>query len=156
VRIGRLTPQLPDREQTYRVYFTELPSATSQLDSTISLRMRLRVGIPVFSEPLIEARPILRIVESRYEDGELKVRLHNSGNSHARVSSVHAAEYVELADTSSPSYILPGASQEFVIQIPPTVIVSTIQTVSDQLGTIEYDLDTGSVVVPVEAELASR
>ncbi len=156
VRIGRVTPQSPDQESTYRVFFTELPSAPTQLDSVLSLRMRLRIGIPVFSAPPTPVQPILRIVGSRLDDGELTVRLENSGTSHARVSDFYLPGLDDSDRSRSPAYILPGAARDFTVRIPDDYAISTAQSVSDQLGITEYELDSGIAIAQADAELASR
>lgn len=48
VRIGLLDPQRGAAERSYRIYFTELPSARALQDAGSSLGVSLRVGVPVF------------------------------------------------------------------------------------------------------------
>ena len=156
VRIGRLSESLTDRESTYRVYFTELPQP-QELDNTqAGLRMRLRVGVPVFSAPSIARRPELRVTSSEFLEDGLRVRLHNSGNTHIRVSELSTHEILDSEPLASLRYILPGASQEFTIPVPAGALVSAIQAVTEQLGATQYDLETGLAITAPEAELASR
>ena len=153
VRIGRTAPQSAEREQAYRLYFTELPPPPD--DSKSGLRMRLRISIPLFSSPLAP-RPGLRVVGSEYEDGRLNVTLRNTGNTHLRVSDFFAAERPDLDSSEPVRYVLPGATTEYSLEVPAGAVVSTVQVVTDELGTMAYDLDTGLAVVPTETELASR
>ena len=81
VRIGLMAPQPAELEKAYRLYFTELPPPVSEAQST-ALRMRLRVGIPVFSAPLSPPQFNLRLVESQIDDDRLRVSLHNPCNTH--------------------------------------------------------------------------
>ena len=156
VRIGRMAEPAMDLEKTYRVYFTELPQQSSADDPTVSLKMRLRIGVPVFEAPLQPVRPELRIVSADYIGDELKVRLQNSGNTHIRLSDLSTPELMDVDRNLPAKYILPGASREFTIPAPNGQSISTLVAVTEQLGATEYDLETGLAIVPADAELASR
>ncbi|MGI9257263.1 MAG: fimbrial biogenesis chaperone [Gammaproteobacteria bacterium] len=156
VRIGRMAPALPDREQAYRLYFTELPVSDSTDGEAIGIKMRMRIGVPVFSAPLVPALPELRIVDTRYEEDRMLVSIYNSGNAHVRLSDIFASELIDAERSTPRQYILPGAVQDFEIEIPAGLTVSSIHAVSDELGTTEFDLETGLAIVPADAELASR
>ena len=156
VRIGRMTPPSPDREQAYRVYFTELPVAAEDADAAIGVKMRMRIGVPVFSAPLSPGEPELRIVDTRYHEDGITVSIYNSGNAHVRVSDIYASELIDAERAASRQYILAGSVRDFDVAIPAGATITSIQTVSDALGTTEFDLETGLAVVPVDAELASR
>ena len=82
--------------------------------------------------------------------------IYNSGNTHVRVSDIYASELIDAERPASRQYILAGSVRDFDIAIPAGATVTSIQTVSDALGTTEFDLETGLAVVPVDAELASR
>ncbi len=156
VRIGRMSPPSTDREQAYRLYFTELPVAASKIDAALGVKMRMRIGVPVFSAPIVPAEPELRIVDTQYHDEGMTVSIYNSGNAHVRVSDVYALELIDAERSTSRQYILAGSVQQFEIAIPNGTTVTSIQMVSDALGTTEFDLETGLAIVPVDAELASR
>ncbi len=155
VRIGLMTPQPAEVEKAYRLYFTELPPPISEAQST-ALRMRLRVGIPVFSAPLSPPQFNLRLVESQIDDDQLHVSLHNPGNTHIRVADVYANELADMTRSRSARYILPGASQDFLLDLPEDAAISTIQAVTDQLGVTSYEVDLDPRAIPIDAELASR
>ena len=151
-----MTPPAIDREQAYRLYFTELPAPTAPSEEAAGLTMRMRLGIPVFAAPLAPSQPELRIVDATYDENGLRVSVYNSGNAHVRLSDISASELADAERSANRRYILAGAVQEFSITTSGGTEISTIQAVTDQLGTIEYDLETGLAVVPADAELASR
>jgi len=156
VRIGRMSEESIERESSYRVYFTELSEPSGLDEPGVSLSMRLRIGVPVFAAPSVPRYHELRIVDSDYGADGLKIRLHNSGNTHVRISDLSAPELVGAEGVSARKYILPGATQEFSIPIPNGSAISTIQAVTDEMGTTEFDLDTGLAIIPSDIELASR
>ncbi len=155
VRVGLMTPQPAEREQAYRLYLTELPPPVTDPERT-SLQMRLRIGLPVFSAPLSPPRLGLLLVDSRVEDDKLWVRLHNPGNTHIRVADLYVAELADEPRSNAARYILPSASQEFLVDLPAGTAVSTVQAVTEQLGIKAYEVDLGAPVVPTDVELASR
>jgi fimbrial chaperone protein len=156
VRIGQLMPSPAEIEATYRVYFTELPQANAVDDTTASLKMRLRIGVPVFSASLAPKRPSLRFVESEYREDGLRIQLENTGNTHLRISELLAAELIDAESVTAATYILPGATQEFIIPVPAGAVIATVHAISEQLGITEFDLETGQAVILADAELASR
>jgi fimbrial chaperone protein len=83
LRVGLLRPSDPEREQAYRLYFTELPAPSPVLGAGIGVR--LRVGIPVFVAPQTARPQPLRWTASEGQEG-WQLELHNDGNVHARVS----------------------------------------------------------------------
>lgn len=155
VRIGLMTPQPAEQERAYRLYFTELPPPLAGVQST-ALRMRLRIGIPVFSAPLSPPQFDLRLVESVIDDDQLRVSLHNPGNTHIRVADLYTAELADTTRGNSARYILPGASQDFLVDLPADAAVSAIRAVTDQLGVTSYEVNLDALVMPVDAELARR
>jgi len=155
VRIGLMSPQPAEQEKAYRLYFTELPPPVAEVQST-ALRMRLRIGIPIFSAPLSPPRLDLRLVNSEIQDNQLRVRLHNPGNAHIRMSDLYATQPTDAVRGNSARYILPGASRDFLVDLPADKAVSAIQTITDQLGVTSYEVDLGVPAMPMDAELASR
>lgn len=156
VRIGQTDEPSAAREQAYRVYFTELPLSETGSADGIGLTMRLRLGVPVFALPIAPSQPELRIVDMATDDDELRVSIYNSGNSHVLLSDLFAEEPDESASSNHRRYLLAGAVQEFSLPIPQGSVVSTIRAVTEQLGTVEFDLETGLEVSTADAELASR
>lgn len=156
VRIGQTNEPSAAREQAYRVYFTELPLSETGPGDGIGLTMRLRLGVPVFALPIAPSQPELRIVETTTDDDGLRVSLYNSGNAHVLLSDLFAEELDESTQSAHRRYLLAGAVQEFSLPIPQDVAISTIHAVTEQLGTVEFDLETGLIITAADAELASR
>jgi fimbrial chaperone protein len=157
IRIGRMSEVDSEQESTYRIYFTELSRPPGVEDQGASLTMRLRIGVPIFLAPAT-AQPHreLRIVNSEYDSGGLNVRIQNTGNIHVRISDLYSPELTSVEPVSAMKYILPGASQKFTIPVPNGSLVSTIQATSEEMGIVQFDLDTGLAIIPSEIELASR
>ncbi len=155
VRIGLMTAHPAEKEQAYRLYLTELPPPVTDAQGT-SLQMRLRIGLPVFSAPLSPPRLGLLLVDSQVEGDQLRVRLHNPGNTHIRVADLYVDELADKPRSNAARYILPSASQEFLVDLPAGTTVSTIQAVTDQLGIQTYEIDLSAPVVPTDVGLASR
>jgi fimbrial chaperone protein len=156
VRIGKMSPQSTERESTYRVYFTELPAPSDLDEFGVTLSMRLKIGVPVFAAPSVPRRHELRIVDSELGSEGLNIRLQNSGNTHARISDLSIPGLSGAEGVSTRRYILPGASQAFSIPVPNGSIVSTVLAESDEMGTTEFDLETGLAIIASDVELASR
>jgi len=156
VRIGQLAPAPTDIESTYRVYFTELPQVDSESKGLVSLNMRLRIGIPVFSASLAPKRPQLRVVSSEFTEDGLNVRLQNTGNTHLRVSELLAAELIDAESVKASKYLLPGSIQDFLVPVPAGAVVTTVHAITEQLGTTTFNLETGQALILADAELASR
>ena len=155
VRVGLMSAHPAEQEQAYRLYLTELPPPVTDARGT-SLQMRLRIGLPVFSAPLSPPRLGLLLVDSRVEGDQLRVRLHNPGNTHIRVADLYVDELADKPRSNAARYILPSASQEFLVDLPAGTTVSTIQAVTDQLGIQTYEIDLSAPVVPTDVGLASR
>lgn len=109
VRIGLLRPSAGAAERAYRLYFTELPTA-SPLQSA-GIGVRLRIGIPVFVAPQQPAPQPLRWEFGSDADGAY-LRVSNQGNLHWRV-----AEPALLLDGAAPvalplpmPYVLAGTA----------------------------------------------
>jgi fimbrial chaperone protein len=124
VRVGiRAAPVA--REETYRLFIEQLPPPEAAGASGATLRVLLRVGVPVFVAP---AQPERRAQITRLEvkGGQARIEVANAGNVHA------AADLVELVATARDGsallrrqlperYFLAGAVRPFMAEIPGDV-----------------------------------
>ena len=123
----RAAPPL-DRENSYRVYFQEVPSATENAPSA-GMTFRMRFGVPVFVHPVKPAYPVLSAVSTREADG-LRVKLKNTGSAHIRINDVQL--YPASVNEKNPdqavvshapqgahgtNYLLPGSEDEWVLPL---------------------------------------
>jgi len=126
VRVGLRRAPDAQRELSYRVILEELPpppdSDSSGSDSGSGARMTLRISLPVFVSPEIEAKPVLLWQAVRTSQGELKISLSNNGNAHIQIKnfklslidSVQAWATLQTSD-----YVLAGQSRDWILPANP-------------------------------------
>ncbi len=141
VRIGRMRPADPVRQDAYRVFFTEL-APPAEPGATPGLRFRLRLGIPVFMKPVAPAEPALTLVRSTRTGEGLEVVLANNGQTHVQVLKLRSGRRIGRGahdiEEASGAYLLPGTTRRFVLPIPPDILVEAISVETDVAGTMEY------------------
>ncbi len=121
VRIGIATPAGP-REQAYRIYLEEQPVKDEKTPKGASARIMMRVGIPVFAQPLQPA-PALKTKDLKIAKGSLQHTLTNEGNSFITTEeiTIHAldAKGAELFTRNlGGTYLLAGSTRSFEVAIP--------------------------------------
>jgi fimbrial chaperone protein len=145
IRVGLVGGQRPDREVAHRLFLTELPQPTYDPLGG-QLRMRLIVSLPIFTAPAaVEPGSDLEIVETVTEEGVLRARFRNPGNTHIRVQEVAAIDTsgAEAQRTSSAVYLLPGATRDFYFDTgAEDITISRLVAVTDTVGTVEYEVVT--------------
>jgi len=143
VRIGQITPASAPVETAYRVFFTELVKEETGRSSP-GLKIRLRLGIPVFIAPDRDIVPALDLIRSGQADKGYEVVLRNGGNVHIQITSLTARttidDLAETVVTDAAIYLLPGATRRVMIPIARGVSVSSISVVTDTAGTVEHVL----------------
>ena len=112
VRIGMMEAANAAKEQTYRVFITEIASPQSAETPSSGVAMRLQIGVPVFVAPQALPFSTFDLIESNNVDGKLFLKFRNGGNTHVKVSEVQ--------------YQPPG--------------IGKVTLVTDSLGTLEYEL----------------
>jgi len=112
-------------EQSFRVYFEELPSLESQLNPNLgpTITLREKIGIPVFVEP---PRPLARVQIARAQvaNGHLHLTLQNVGNAHLSLSDLVLSGFSASGATlfSEPVkgwYLLAGDKRAYDVAISP-------------------------------------
>lgn len=119
VRVGLTRPIDARREQTYRLFFEEVPPPPQP--GYQGLRVALRVGLPIFVAPTIAAHPQLNWRALRSGQEEVKLRVTNTGNAHTQIIVLAlrpAAGASALAEIKAPGYILAGQAREWVVRLP--------------------------------------
>lgn len=116
-----------DKEQTFRLLITELPSPQSQTGST-GVTFVGRVDMPVFVPPgnSIPQTRVPKIDGVHVDRGAVVATLGNEGTVHVRQSNLDftATDRGGNAiwhDTKQPFYILAGATQNVHAQIPASI-----------------------------------
>ena len=120
VRVGLRRAPDAQRELTYRVILQELPPPPNP-DLT-GARMTLRISLPVFVSPEIEAKPVLLWQAVRTSQGALKISLSNKGNGHIQIKNFK----LSLLDSAQPwvtlqasDYVLAGQSRDWIVLASP-------------------------------------
>lgn len=143
VRVGLIGGQRPDRELAHRLFLTELPQPTFDPLGG-KLRMRLIVSLPIFTAPSVAPPDAdLEIVETSFEEGRLRARFRNPGNTHIRVQQVTAvgSNGSDAGSTGAAVYLLPGATRDFYFESGVgEQMISRLVAVTDAVGTVEYEV----------------
>lgn len=116
VRVGLRRSPDTQREMTYRLFLQEVPAPPKP--GFQGLQVALRIGVPVFVMPAAAAAPVLKWQAFRSPQGQLQVRLSNTGNAHIQVASftVASVEGADLGVHQVSSYVLPGHSTEWILK----------------------------------------
>ena len=120
VRIG-LIGAFGDAERTYRIFVEELPPAVEPGAPTAGVRMRTRMGIPIFLEPL-KATEASDVTGLTVDNGQVVLRVQNRGTIHfitdtVRVSGTSAQGTLIFNKVVNGWYILAGRSQIYKIPL---------------------------------------
>lgn len=118
VRVGLTQPVDARREQTYRLFFEEVPPPPQP--GYQGLRVALRVGLPIFVAPAIAAHPQLNWRALRSGQKEVKLHVTNTGNAHSQIIVLAlrpTAGAPALAELKAPGYILAGQAREWVVRL---------------------------------------
>ncbi len=139
VRIGLFGEQAA-QEGSFRVFFSELPQEQPDHPQVSQIRMRLRIGIPVFVTSLEVPNPRLEMIYSVRNDEKLRVKFQNLGNTHVQVKWLYALDDGGVVADTAGAYILPGTTREFELKVPEGIPVAAVRAQTDTAGTADYAL----------------
>lgn len=117
VRVGIRRNFDPSRELTYRLYFTEVPRAPQP--GFHGLQVALRIGLPVFVQPVAQQQLKLAWQLTGVADNRFKLHVQNHGNVHAQILNFDlfvAGTEKRIAANHTPAYVLPGQSREWTVK----------------------------------------
>lgn len=115
-------------EDAYRLLVNEVPIKLPE--NTSGLQFALSYSLPVFVQPVgvTKTRPQLQWSTHLQPDGKVvKLRVSNRGNGHAQLAGL---SFTDAAGTSTDiypgllGYVLPGATMNWTLKIPPSVLTS--------------------------------
>ncbi len=139
IRVGLLRANQSIAELPFRLLLTELAAPLSGQGPT-GLKMRTRVSLPVFVKPLGLVSADLMVEGFTLTDGEVRLRLLNSGHAHARLERLELLDQGQT-DTAIAkdlaAYILPGASREFRIPVPEQQSIGYVRIHTGQSEPVE-------------------
>lgn len=143
VRVGMIEDPDPKIERAYRMFITELMPPRPKKSNTTGIKMRLRIGIPVFVAPREKLTfATLKFVESMQVEDQLFMRLRNDGNLHVKVTEIQftAPGLANKVVTPAVFYVLPGQMGYLPVALPDGKAIGTVTIVTDTAGTLEYEL----------------
>ena len=121
-KLIRLWSKIPhgSDEKTYRLFLEEIPE--SQAANGASVRILMRVGVPIFISPLQESAKGV-ITKAVLQSGNLSLSIKNEGNSHFIIQKITVKGTndagIELFNIETGGgYLLAAASKSFMIEIP--------------------------------------
>ena len=106
----------PARQRSYRAVLQEVPGQAPAGAPT--LQVALRISLPIFVEPSVEASPQLDWQARVGADGKLLLSAHNGGNGHIQLVDfrLSSATGGEIASQQQVSYILPGQTRTWTLE----------------------------------------
>jgi fimbrial chaperone protein len=121
VRVGMPAPS-GQLEQAFRIYLQEQPIIDELSPPGSSARVLMRVGIPVFAQPL-KPESALMVKELQITKGSLSHTLNNRGNSYvtAEQITVNALDNKGgevFARNLGGTYLLAGSTRTYEVAIP--------------------------------------
>jgi fimbrial chaperone protein len=124
VRIG--TNQIPGAvEKSYRIYVKELPSAEKEESQGSTIRMLLKIGVPVFISPITK-NPGGSMEMTKLQGGNMEFKVTNKGNLHFIVTDIKVKGTNDIGkDLFSTKlggwYLLNGSSKSYQTALPDEV-----------------------------------
>jgi fimbrial chaperone protein len=146
IRLGIRRAPDAQRELSYRLFLQELPSPiSSDFQGTLML---MRVSLPVFILPQVEAKQLLRWQVARTPQGTLKVSLTNDGSAHIKIKNLKLLTHNNVqswVNQGSFAYVLPGQSHDWIMSTNSDYRPSPLGTVlkliaQTNTGEIEADV----------------
>lgn len=118
VRVGYQGQKAGNLEKTYRLFLQELPVSSP---GEVSVKMAIRMGLPVFIEPDKKLKE-RKITKLELADGSLNVTIKNSGNSHfvvgkIKVKGLDESQNEVFSKEKGGWYVLAGASKTFPVDV---------------------------------------
>lgn len=114
VRLGLSGAAPSDIELAYRLFVEEVPPPPKPAYQ--GLQVALRLGIPVFVQPVQATQVKLQWSASRTGDDLLTLKVGNVGSAHARILKIDLSapgdKQVMVAQTAA-SYLLPGQTRQW-------------------------------------------
>jgi fimbrial chaperone protein len=121
VRVGMAAAPGP-QEQAFRIYLEEQPVRDERTPKGAAARIMMRVGIPVFAQPL-KLEPTLKTRELSVVKGNVLHTITNDGNTYSTTDQItvngHDDKGTELFSRDLGSaYLLAGSSRTYEVEIP--------------------------------------
>lgn len=151
IRVG-ITKASGHVEKTYRVYVEELPTGPAPTGGA-TVRTLLKIGVPIFIEPVGKLLPSGVIEDAALAKGTLKFTVKNTGNvnfilNKTEVTGTDRSGNAAYKDEISGWYVLSGDSRQYSLKVPqkycPTLKSIDINIVNDHNVSLKKRLDVSS------------
>ena len=118
VRVALRREADPTRELAYRLFFEEVPSATTTTFN--GLHIALRIGVPVFVAPAAKASAALTWQARTDAAGKLQIEAANHGTAHLQVTDfeIQAGPQGHAIHAGGPRYVLPDSAVSWTLTAP--------------------------------------
>ena len=140
VRVGlRRAPDM-QAELSYRLILREVPPANAPANS---LRVALRISMPVFAVPAAATAPDIRWRATRTHDGAIRVHATNNGNAHIQVGKLELASGDQtLATRTAAEYVLPANTRTWIVNAKPVPAIGAMVRIVSQTdaGKVQSDV----------------
>lgn len=117
LRMGVLRKPDPSKELAYRLVLEEIPPPPAP--DVKGLQVALRISVPVFLRPPVEAKDKIDVVISRENDRQIRLIFANSGNASAALSNLSVSEEESpdelIAAHGGVTYVLAGQRRELIL-----------------------------------------
>lgn len=119
IRTGLKVPAVA-AEQTYRLFIEEKPSGTKPAGTGVALAIRF--GVPIYLKP-VKPAPSGQLGPLVLQDAELQIPVINTGNVHARITTVQVVGLDAAGNTlydqeQNGWYLLHGSSRMYTSKVP--------------------------------------
>jgi fimbrial chaperone protein len=124
IRVGTNLTPLGD-ERTYRIYIEEIPVERPKPEEGATVRMTMKIGVPVFISPL-KSDPKGAIQSFSMSNGKPIIEVKNTGNIHFIITSLNIKGTNDkdreiFSKELGGWYVLNGASRTYETSIPAEV-----------------------------------
>ena len=121
VRVGYTKRVAPPIEESFRIFFEELPSSEPAPENGAQIKVLTKMGIPIFVAPK-DGTPRVAISQSTSNDRSLSFSVENLGNAHFTIRSVQVtgrdASGTELFSRQFDGwYILPRGARDYSLPV---------------------------------------
>jgi fimbrial chaperone protein len=151
VRLGLRHPVSAGREQAYRVFVTEVPSAIT-LKKGALVQVAFRIGVPIFVNAVklrtnVQADGAATWKASIIGAEKIRLTVSNAAASHIRIDGMKifrdASKTKLLAERPMREYVLAGVTRSFTLNAGALLNLPTVEVLGSGIG------GTFEVVVPV-------
>ena len=139
IRVGLRAAPDATREQSYRLFLTEVPPPPTPGET--GLQIALQLSLPTFIRPAATARPVLQWRAARSAQG-LKLSVSNSGTAHVQIRHLTLSQGgTAVVDKPLSDYVLPGQTRSWLLT--PTAALASRLQVKAESDAGEMDAEVG-------------